>query len=138
MIDKEKGCCKFIIIYLLLTWALLYGQLNVGVLFPIKQNGKYGFIDQWGRVMIRPKFDQTLGFKDKLAAVCTQGKWGYINTDGEYVISPQYDWAENFSEGLARVMLNKKTYYINKAGKIVIKSKFPESGDFKELLTWVS
>jgi hypothetical protein len=47
----------------------------------VKKNGKWGYIDKTGTVVIAPQFDQVvgaLGFPEGLAPVKKGGKWGYI------------------------------------------------------------
>ena len=63
----------------------------------------WGFIDKTGALVIAPKFESTLGFKEGLAPVLVAGKWGFINRDGALVIENQFDWVAHFSEGVAIV-----------------------------------
>ena len=66
-----------------------------------KQNGKYGFIDKNGNVVIEPKFTKTYGFSSDGTAAVSEGgfvfgvltdKWGMINTKGEYIIKPEFSF----------------------------------------------
>ena len=63
----------------------------------------WGFIDKTGSLVIAPKFESTLGFKEGFAPVLVAGKWGFINKDGSLVIANQFDWVAHFSEGVAIV-----------------------------------
>ena len=56
----------------------------------------WGFIDKTGSLVIPPKFESTLGFREGLAAVVLDDKWGFINKDGILVIENQYDWVGGF------------------------------------------
>jgi hypothetical protein len=56
-----------------------------------KINGKFGFINKNGSVLIDFKFDDAQGFKYDFAAVKKNGKWGFINKYGEFVIEPKFD-----------------------------------------------
>jgi hypothetical protein len=49
----------------------------------IQRNGKYGFNNKVGRVVIPAKYDAVRPFKKGLAAVQYKGKWGFINAAGE-------------------------------------------------------
>jgi WG repeat protein len=68
----------------------------------------WGFIDKTGALVIPPKFESTLGFKEGLAPVLVDGKWGFINKNGTLVIENQFDWAAQFSEGMAIVERSSK------------------------------
>lgn len=64
---------------------------KVGLL-PVHVNGKYGFIDKTGKVVI-PQFDEAFGFDDGLATVIWIGygaarKEGYIDKTGRYIWKP--------------------------------------------------
>src|SRR5689334_14120916 len=73
-------------------------------LAPVEvQRQGWGFIDKTGALVISPKFESTLGFKEGLAPVVVNGKWGFINRDGTLVIENQFDWVAHFSEGVAIV-----------------------------------
>ena len=57
-------------------------------LFPVRVNGKAGFIDKTGKPVIKPQFDDTYGFHEGLAQVKIGDKWGYIDKTGRYVWKP--------------------------------------------------
>lgn len=95
-------------------------------LFPVwDERGRYGFIDESGRVRIRPQFDAALPFTEGLAAVSVGGRWGFIDTSGKVVLPPKYHAASHFSDGLAAVVVPEAgSYpcgYIDRAGQFVIK-----------------
>jgi hypothetical protein len=65
-----------------------------GPLFPIVKNGKYGFINKSGEVVIKPQFHSARDFSEGLAMICVKRKghylWGYIHKTGRIVIDPQF------------------------------------------------
>jgi len=89
-------------------------------LFWVMENGRYGYIDKTGKVVIQPQFENTMGFNEGLAATKLGGKYGYIDVKGNWIIKPQFDFTYMFSDGLAMVEINKKSAWIDKSGKIVI------------------
>jgi len=91
-------------------------------LFLIEKNGKWGYIDRTGKVIIRPQFEDAYYFSEGLAAVKLGDKLGYIDKTGRFVIKPQFNHAWDFSEGLARVTIGGKDGYINKTGKYIWES----------------
>ena len=105
-------------------------------LFLIKQNGRVGYIDRTGKVVIEPQFDDGWYFSEGLACVTVKGKTGFIDTSGIIVIKPQfnslYGCYEEFREGLAPISMgsrelikgqwvdNSKWGFVDKNGKVMI------------------
>ena len=89
------------------------------LLHPVEVEGKFGYIDAEGNVVIAPQYDLAGGFHDGLAMVIEwdpdggrdpktgldKQKVGFINNDGELVAPLRYDYARDFSEGRAAVLL---------------------------------
>ena len=90
-----------------------------------KFGNKYGFIDQSGKTVIKPRFDLVGEFSEGLAAVEVARKWGYINKLGKIVIEPRaLTSADAFHRGLARVVIKRGGYgYIDRTGKFIWKSE---------------
>ncbi|NGQ94219.1 WG repeat-containing protein [Brevibacillus sp. SYP-B805] len=99
--------------------------------------GKYGYIDKSGNVVLLLPYELVHSFREGLAAVYANGKWGYIDKTGKEVIPPQYQWAESFSEGLALVQKNDKYGYVDKTGKEVIPPQYDWGSNFSEGLAIV-
>src|SRR5688572_5706452 len=102
--------------------SLLGQDVKPGELFPIRHNGKYGFIDKSGKLIIKQQFGEAFSFSEGLAPVKINGRWGYVNDRGKIVIKPRFELADLFYEGLARVKINNKWGFISTAGKIVIQA----------------
>jgi hypothetical protein len=101
-------------------------------LFSISQNGKWGFIDEKGKIVINPQFDDVSSFSEGLSGVKIGDKWGFIDKKGKIVINPQFDKVRGFSEGLCGVKIVSKYGFIDKTGKYVINPLFDRVGDFSE------
>lgn len=102
-------------------------------LFVVTVNGKDGFIDRDGKIVIEPTFEKAYPFTDGLAAVQKQGAWGYIDTKGRVIIEPQFVSVGLFSEGLATFQDKRhpnKEGYIDKIGKVVIEPQFDTAEAF--------
>lgn len=54
------------------------------------ENGKWGYVDMEGKVVIEPKYEDAKSFSHGVAAVCIDGKWGYINYDAQLVVKAQF------------------------------------------------
>ena len=73
----------------------------------VKQNGKWGFIDTSGVVVIPFSFDDALSFGQHLAAVKVGEFWGYISRYGHIVIDAAFHEAKSFSGGRAPVLTDR-------------------------------
>lgn len=131
-------------------------------LYPISVEGKWGYIDAQGRVVIQPQFLKANKFSEGLAVVAVAGtsdedrvferKYeGFIGPDGKFVIPPEpppearkledfethtYD---DFHEGLAKIRISSSGVngFIDRTGKVVIPLKFDTLWDFSEGLAFV-
>jgi hypothetical protein len=102
-------------------------------------DGKFGFMDRSGRIVVEPKYQYAVGFREGLAAVRENGLFGFINEAGEMVIPPQFRSAFSsvFVEGLAAVAPQSAWGYIDRTGKLVIPAQFAKASDFSEGLAAV-
>jgi serine/threonine protein kinase/predicted DNA-binding WGR domain protein len=106
-------------------------------LLPVKVDGKWGYIDKTGQVVIQPQFDEAKIFSEGLTAVRIGSKWGYINQTGQVIIQPQFDSAGKFYEGLLAVEIGDNWGYIDKTGQVVIRPQFDSADAFSEGLAAV-
>ncbi|HMT08702.1 MAG TPA: WG repeat-containing protein [Pyrinomonadaceae bacterium] len=120
-------------------------------LFPIEKNGKTGYIDVSGRVIIKPQFDDGWPFNEGVAPVRVGDDWGYIDATGKIVIKPQFFQAKKFSNGIAsvgvwfpqkQVITSKVGFYnyIDRKGQLISKDQFEVAFSFADglaqVLTW--
>ena len=73
------------------------------MLFPIVKDGKWGYMDKAGKVVIEPQYDGAGDFSEGLAWVGTELLRGYIDKTGKMVIEPKFGWAGSFHSGMAAV-----------------------------------
>lgn len=104
-------------------------------LFRIKKDGKIGFANLNGDIVIPPRFEQVWPFKEDRARYCKGGhtekylrgeidlivgaKWGFIDKNGKEVIPAQYDGLSNFYNGKAAAKKDNKWGIIDKFGNIL-------------------
>lgn len=69
-----------------------------GTAAAVEQDGKWGFVDGKGKMVIEPKYEDAKSFSNGFAAVKQNGKWGFINLENKMVIEPLFDDAKSFSE----------------------------------------
>ena len=98
----------------------------------VRKDGKYGYIDVSGRLVIPVKYQDAGSFSAGLAPVCLYGKYGYVDKSGEMVVPFKYSYAFPFSEGLAAVELNGKVAYIGPDGRTVIPYMLDSGKPFKD------
>jgi len=119
----------------------------------IVQNGKYGYIDHEGRIVIRPQFLWAEDFWRGLGTVYVCGRYvsidssgnlfplriavqghlearkkgdrfGFVDADGVFRIAPTFDEVLPFSEGFAAVRSGDKWGFIDDSGRLVIRLQF--------------
>lgn len=96
------------------------------------ENGKFGFKDEAGEIVIPAKYDAVGVFSEGLARVTINGKDGYINHSGELVIPAIYDFTMYFSQGLAVACKGGKYGYIYPSGEVAIPFEYENAKDFFE------
>ncbi len=98
-----------------------------------RADGKIGFFNKSGRVVIQAKYAFARPFSGGLAAVCDSckevreaehtvvagGKWGFINTRGALVIPFQFEDVMGFENGKAKVKASGSWKYIDEKGAVV-------------------
>ena len=89
-------------LFLLLILLLPAGSLAVekdDTLFPIRENGLWGYMNRAGETVIVPQWSDATGFRGGYAIACPappdsgmdpEDICGIINTDGEWVIPPDH------------------------------------------------
>jgi hypothetical protein len=88
-------------------------------LIPVRSDGKWGYVDAKGKIIINPQFREASPFSGGIARViATDGKVGYIDQEGTYIVNPTYKYGTVFSEGLACVTKeNGSPEYIDNKGR---------------------
>jgi hypothetical protein len=136
----KKECYKWVAINnkdSLLWEAFIFDNLpdvSRNGLFRVIVDGKVGFANEQGKIVIKPLFDGANSFSEGFAAVniggrlATRGEhsfiegghWGYIDKKGKYVLKPQFHDAGDFENGSAPVVTKDGTEVkINKKGKVI-------------------
>ena len=99
----------------------------------VKQNGKYGLIDNLtGQEIIPCKYDAIANFKEGFARGKLDGKWEYFDKTGKELTPCIYEETMDFYEGYAGVKENGKWGGIDKTGREVINCKYDAIGVFSE------
>jgi hypothetical protein len=101
------------------------------------EKDKWGFKDDSGKILIKPKYKSSSYFEEGMCRVEKNKKYGFIDSTGVESIAPQYETAGSYSEGLTNVSLNKLYGYIDKSGNTVIPLQFGFAFSFQEGLAAV-
>jgi hypothetical protein len=90
----------------------------------IKKDGRYGFIDDRGRLRIANRYEGIQPFSEGLAAIKILGKWGFINHDEKLVVQPNYDEVTPFKKGFSIVKVNGVFGLINSNGDVILPARY--------------
>ena len=118
-------------------------QTNTGRLGPedgllaVTVDGKDGFIDVTGRMVIPPTFDFVWQFSEGRASAWQNGRAGFIDRSGKFVIPPRFEYARAFHEGLAEVQLGEIWGFVRTDGQLAIQPQFEETRRFSDGLAAV-
>ncbi|MFZ1857966.1 MAG: WG repeat-containing protein, partial [Chitinophagaceae bacterium] len=77
--------------FLTLLFIVTSCQPTRNMVAVIKTDGKYGFINYNGKIIIPTTFDYARDFQEGLAPIEINGKTGYINLKGQLTIPTTYD-----------------------------------------------
>ncbi|NQZ76584.1 MAG: WG repeat-containing protein, partial [Ekhidna sp.] len=88
--------------------------------FLIKKEGRWGFVDDEGRLVISNRYDSARVFEENRAAILLRNKWGFIDSHENLKVQPYYDEVSNFSGAIATAKRDGSFGLINKNGKEVI------------------
>jgi hypothetical protein len=113
------------------AWDKVSGDFVLGrlVIFSeglcsVFKDGKLGYIDTTGKLVIPVQFDFAGAFLDGLARVKLGNRFGYVDRSGQYAINPQFDNAGDFHSGLAAAHSDEGWGFIDKSGAWVIRPRF--------------
>lgn len=103
-----------------------------GGLAAVSKDGKYGYIDWNGNVVIDFEYDMAYEFSEGRARIIKDGKTGYIDRKGNIVIPAIYSAGGDFSEGRVWLQLDGKYGFADKNGNVVIPLEYDYAYEFSE------
>lgn len=93
-------------------------------LFAFQENGKWGLVQQGGKILAEPTWDAVGMYTEKMAPAQLNGLFGFINLNGKWVVQPKFSEVLPPQGNLIFVKDNNKWGALNLAGKQVIKPTF--------------
>lgn len=115
-------------------------KMTEGLVRTVK-NGKYGFVDANGKMVIPAEYDYAKDFNNGVAIVKKDKETFYINKANTFIIpatTSDYSAVYGFSEGFA--VANNAQYkygFIDKKGNVVIPFTYDDASEFKNGLARV-
>ena len=98
--------------------------------FPVKISGRFGFVDDQGRLRIANRYDSVAAYSEDLAPVKLRGRWGAINRLERIIIQPLYDAPFTFKNGRAVVQRQGNVGIIDVQGQVILS---PDSHQITQL-----
>ena len=66
-------------------------------LYAVKKDNFWGFINDEGDMIIKPRYEGAKSFSNGIAAVKKDGKWGFINKKNQLIVKNEYEDADYFT-----------------------------------------
>ena len=88
--------------------------------FVVKKEGRWGFVDNQGRLRISNRYDEARPFYESMAAIKLRNKWGFIDKKEKLVVQPYYDEVTPFENGRSVVRSNDLYGIIDTNGNEVL------------------
>jgi len=117
-------------------------------LAAVEKEGKWGYVNRAGNMVIPPKFDTPGSFANGLASAKLGDRTGFIDKSGKFAFSLAFDYAPGFLQGDEESNLfiapgtvsrfwtaDQKFGYVNTSGR-VIWGPTHGSPDHRPLLGW--
>ena len=92
----------------------------------VSKNGKFGFVDTKGNVVIDFAFDKVYGFRSGIAKVANLGCYGLINKKGIVILPTEYDSIAHVSGDMVGICKNGLWGFADLTGKVIIPPKYPK------------
>ena len=99
-------------------------------LFPIKKEGKWGYINSSGELVVEAIYENACSFNEGYAVVCRKNKTWLIDTKGDETFVSGYVMSSTVHEGLFKITENGKVGYMDTKGEVVIEPRYLEGSDF--------
>jgi hypothetical protein len=145
IIAMKKLFLSFAACGLLLTlsaqkWAKNFDFVDECIcsLSKVKKDGKIGYVDINGNIIVKLEFDEGLTFSEGYAAVRQGTKWAFLDSSGKIITEFKYADVQGFSQGLAPAKKATGWGFVDTLGHEVIPFEYSNVRKFTEGLAAVS
>lgn len=136
--DKVIIACKYAFVYPFsegLAAVNLGGKVGFDAEYTndyFVNGGKWGYINETGKLIIPTKYEAAEFFYDGFAIVELNGKKAFITKSGKQITAFEYDMMNPYSEGLAAVGKGEPMFfsYIDTTGTVIITGDYSAAGNF--------
>jgi hypothetical protein len=102
-------------------------------LSKVKKDGKVGYVDKDGKVVINLEYTDGLTFNLGIVAVRNKDyKWQYLDSTGKAITAPLFEDAMSFEDSAALVFKDGQYGYINTVGELFIPFQYKNARSFSE------
>ena len=96
------------------------------IFFPFSQNGRFGYMNQNGAILIPAIYDEVSEFQEGLAVVLLSGKSGLINKRNQLISEFRYDEITDFSGNRAIVKISDFIGVIDRGGNTILPIEYSD------------
>lgn len=113
-------------------------KLADSLFLPVSIDGKYGYMNRYGEVVITPDYQFAGYFVNGLAIVGNDNKYGAINKMGEIIIPFTYSSLSDFIQGRSIIEIDEKLGMIDRNNKVILNTEYEDLGDLSSELIYFS
>jgi len=103
-----------------------------GGLARAQQDGRWGFMDEQGRLVVPCRFLDAWAFEEERAAVQLDEGWTFIDPSGEPICQQRFPTGNRFVNDLAPVHVDGRLGFLDKQGALRIAASFDYADYFHE------
>ena len=124
---RFQRCVALIGLFLLLVLGTCFAEETASPLYPIRQNGLWGYMNREGETVIVPQWAMAFPFSGKTALVWTQPhiigyEWygdAVIDCQGNYVVEPEIGRTVEEYPSAYRIHENKGEGFLSFIGGVI-------------------
>ncbi len=91
---------------------------------PIRAGGKYGLMDEKGRVILSPTYSFIFPYQNGVAKAQIGSNFKLIDKEGKSILIPEYEYIGDFENGMALIVKADSVGVTNLKGEIVIEPQY--------------